>query len=175
MDVTSSWHRVCLFCNTCVSGNRTSERESRQSYALAGLAHLFCGHFPLLLLRCVLFHLIFFSSSIYWSPILCIHLEKEMATHSCTLAWRIPWTEEPGCSPRGHKEADTTERLIWSDLTVVWAAFMNHSAWTSLEGSIGFTYLERNRGFQSWHIQCTYFIMECPVLSVYSMAFLLKI
>ena len=23
-------------------------------------------------------------------------LEKEMATHSGTLAWRIPWTEEPG-------------------------------------------------------------------------------
>ena len=23
-------------------------------------------------------------------------LEKEMATHSSTLAWRIPWTEEPG-------------------------------------------------------------------------------
>ena len=23
-------------------------------------------------------------------------LEKEMATHSCTLAWKIPWTEEPG-------------------------------------------------------------------------------
>ena len=23
-------------------------------------------------------------------------LEKEMATHSNTLAWRIPWTEEPG-------------------------------------------------------------------------------
>jgi len=23
-------------------------------------------------------------------------LEKEMATHSCILAWRIPWTEEPG-------------------------------------------------------------------------------
>ena len=22
--------------------------------------------------------------------------EKEMATHSSTLAWRIPWTEEPG-------------------------------------------------------------------------------
>ena len=21
-------------------------------------------------------------------------LEKEMATHSCILAWRIPWTEE---------------------------------------------------------------------------------
>ena len=25
-------------------------------------------------------------------------LEKEMATHSCVLAWRIPWTEEPGGS-----------------------------------------------------------------------------
>ena len=23
-------------------------------------------------------------------------LEKEMATYSSTLAWRIPWTEEPG-------------------------------------------------------------------------------
>ena len=23
-------------------------------------------------------------------------LEEEMATHSRTLAWRIPWTEEPG-------------------------------------------------------------------------------
>ena len=23
-------------------------------------------------------------------------LEEEMATHSSTLAWRVPWTEEPG-------------------------------------------------------------------------------
>ena len=23
-------------------------------------------------------------------------LEKEMATHSSTLAWKSPWTEEPG-------------------------------------------------------------------------------
>ena len=23
-------------------------------------------------------------------------LDKEMATYSCILAWRIPWTEEPG-------------------------------------------------------------------------------
>ena len=23
-------------------------------------------------------------------------LEKEMATHSSTLSWRIPWTDEPG-------------------------------------------------------------------------------
>ena len=40
-------------------------------------------------------------------------LEKEMATHSSLLAWRIPWTEEPGGlhSPRGRKESDTTEQL----------------------------------------------------------------
>ena len=39
-------------------------------------------------------------------------LEKEMATHSSTLAWKIPWTEEPGRlpgSPWGLKESDTTE------------------------------------------------------------------
>ena len=37
-------------------------------------------------------------------------LEKEMATHSSTLAWKIPWMEEPGrLSPWGHKKSDTTE------------------------------------------------------------------
>ena len=35
-----------------------------------------------------------------------------MATHSSTLAWRIPCTEESGgYSPWGHKESDTTEQL----------------------------------------------------------------
>ena len=39
-------------------------------------------------------------------------LEKEMATYSSILAWRIPWTEElGGLQPTGHKELDTTERL----------------------------------------------------------------
>jgi len=37
-------------------------------------------------------------------------LEKAMATHSNILAWRIPWTEEPGgYSPWGNKELDKTE------------------------------------------------------------------
>ena len=37
-------------------------------------------------------------------------LEKEMAFHSSTLAWRIPWTQEPGSySLWGHKESDMTE------------------------------------------------------------------
>ena len=37
-------------------------------------------------------------------------LEKEMATHSSILAWRITWTEEPGrLQSIGYKESDTTE------------------------------------------------------------------
>ena len=35
-------------------------------------------------------------------------LEKEMANHSSTYAWKIPWMEEPG-GLQGHKELDTTE------------------------------------------------------------------
>ena len=35
-------------------------------------------------------------------------LEKRMAAHSSILAWKIPWTEEPG-RLWDHKELDTTE------------------------------------------------------------------
>ena len=38
-------------------------------------------------------------------------LEKEMATHSSILAWRIPWTEETGRLQRDGKESDMTEKL----------------------------------------------------------------
>ena len=43
-----------------------------------------------------------------WVQALCWEdpLEKEMATHSSILAWRIPWTEESGGD---HKELDMTE------------------------------------------------------------------
>ena len=34
-----------------------------------------------------------------------------MATHSSILAWKIPWTEEPGYSSVGRKELDTTVGL----------------------------------------------------------------
>ena len=38
-------------------------------------------------------------------------LDKGMATQSSILAWRIPWTEEPGrlYSPWGRNESDVTE------------------------------------------------------------------
>ena len=37
-------------------------------------------------------------------------LEKEMATHSSVLAWRIPWKAVPGGLPSmGSQESDMTE------------------------------------------------------------------
>ena len=39
-------------------------------------------------------------------------LEKEMATHSRILAWRIQWREEPGgLQSMGSQESDTTKQL----------------------------------------------------------------
>ena len=43
-------------------------------------------------------------------------LEKGMATHSSILAWRIPWTEEPGRIQNSWscKDSDTAKRLTHS-------------------------------------------------------------
>ena len=72
-------------------------------------------------------------------------LEKEMATHSSTLAWRIPWTEESGLcnSPWGHKESDMTVRLC-SEMTS-WTFFVF--------GQFGF-----ELSFVHWPEMCT----KCP-------------
>ena len=48
----------------------------------------------------------------------CMGLEKEMAAHPSILAWRIPWTEEPGrLQSMGSQEQDTTQRvyrhIVW--------------------------------------------------------------
>ena len=41
----------------------------------------------------------------------CLRL-KALAIHSSTLAWKIPWMEDPvGYSPWGREESDTTEQL----------------------------------------------------------------
>ena len=50
-------------------------------------------------------------------------LEKEMATHSSILAWKITWMEKPGrLQSMGRKESDTTEQLhyreLWASLVV---------------------------------------------------------
>ena len=46
-----------------------------------------------------------------WSDLACMHaLEREMATHSSILAWRISGKGQPGgCCPCGLTESDTTE------------------------------------------------------------------
>ena len=48
-------------------------------------------------------------------------LEKGTAAHSSILAWRIPWSEQPGglYSPWGRKEPDTAERQTLSVLSRV--------------------------------------------------------
>ena len=58
-----------------------------------------------------MFHL--FSSGPTLHLLLLIQLlEKAMAPHSSTFAWKIPWTEEPGgLQSMGSLESDTTERL----------------------------------------------------------------
>ena len=63
-----------------------------------------------------------------------------MATHFSTLAWKIPWMEEPGrlqsmrrslvgCSPWGHEELDTTKRLPFHALEKETATHSSVLAW----------------------------------------------
>ena len=54
-------------------------------------------------------------------------LEKEMATHSSTLAWKIPWMEEPG----GLQSMGLQSRTQLSDFTFTFFLFI-HSVWASL-------------------------------------------
>ena len=54
-----------------------------------------------------------------WNDLACMHaLEKEMATHSSVLAWRIPGSEEPGGLPSmgSHRVGHD-----WSDLACMCA------------------------------------------------------
>ena len=42
-------------------------------------------------------------------------LEKEMAIHSSTIAWKMPWTEEPGrLQSMGLQKSDTTSDFTFS-------------------------------------------------------------
>ena len=56
--------------------------------------------------------------------------EKAMAPHSSTLAWKIPWTEEPGrLQSMGSLESDMTERLHFHALEKEMATHSNVLAW----------------------------------------------
>ena len=42
-------------------------------------------------------------------------MAKGMAIHSSILAWRVPWTEEPGgLQSMGHKESDMMKQLTYN-------------------------------------------------------------
>ena len=54
-----------------------------------------------------------------------------MATHSSTLAWKIPWMEEPGRpQSTGREESDTTEQLHFHALEKEMATHSSVLAWT---------------------------------------------
>ena len=55
-------------------------------------------------------------------------LEEGMATHSSILAWKIPWTEEPGGLQSMGSQRDTTEHAHISDY-LCWKTF--YLSWTS--------------------------------------------
>ena len=48
-----------------------------------------------------------------------------MTTHSSILSWRIPWTEEPGGPPRGHRESDITEHILYVFITFIFKQIPN--------------------------------------------------
>ena len=51
-----------------------------------------------------------------------------MATYSSILAWKIPWTENPGgLQSMGHKESDTTEQISVSACVCVRARTHTHT------------------------------------------------
>ena len=57
-----------------------------------------------------------------------------MATHSSILAWKIPWTEELGYTPKGHEESNKTEGLSTHALDPSKVATLSLTAdtWASL-------------------------------------------
>ena len=57
-------------------------------------------------------------------------MEKAMAPHSRTLAWKIPWTQEPGrLQSMGSLESDTAERLHFHALEKEMATHSSVLAW----------------------------------------------
>jgi len=84
-------------------------------------------------------------------------LEKEMTTHSSILAWRIPWTEEPGgLQPMGCKESDMTFPLsiYWFPLWLHQCTFPSivnkGSLFSTFSSLLAFSCLIHNNHFNMW-------------------------
>ena len=70
----------------------------------------FDGH----VLRCAISQILVFLDILIQCYKTCLHSEKAMAPHSSTLAWKIPWTEEPG----GLQSTGSLSRTRLSDFTL---------------------------------------------------------
>ena len=88
--------RLDLF--TCVYQQPLSENLERSSALWVFIAR----HSPILFFRLILCFMISSAYKAHFIDLSChlmrpfLRLEKAMAPHSSTLAWKIPWTEEPG-------------------------------------------------------------------------------
>ena len=86
-----------------------------------------------------------------WSDLACMRaLEKEMATHSSILAWRIPGTMEPGGLP---SMGSPRVRHDWSDLAAAAAAVF-------LGPRLAFVFLRPARDALPLGLCCSHFF--CP-------------
>ena len=89
-------------------------------------------------------------------------LDKEMATHSSTLVWKIPWTESVvGYSPWGCKESDMSERphfCMMIDDLCHWAV-LHVSIWKFLH--LGNQILPRSHfKYLAWRISISCLLSE---------------
>ena len=90
------------------------------------------------------FKIICFHVKIYNPPTAYFFLEKEMATHSSVLAWRIPWTEKPG---RLQSMGSHRVRHNWSDLAGSLFLLHTHSILSLSRHNWGFEALSRTLPF----------------------------
>ena len=125
-------------------------------------------------------HLSIMQETWVWPPGREDSLEKEMAIHSSTIAWKIPWTEEPGrlYSPRGRKESDTELQkvtLLWHTWSIYCFKreflFMYYSIVTFKQKPMFFffswSYMETTFRKVRWRIM----VSSCPMNSVSSSSY----
>ena len=79
-------------------------------------------------------------------------LEKEMATHSNTLAWRIPWTEEPG----GLQSMESQSRTRLCDFTFTFITSPNFLFYLIIQIRIILSYLFKSYFLRLYDLCCNY-------------------